>query len=107
MPGEEIDMRAIIEDGRDMSIVKRVEEHDRRMDALEKTSTLVVEIHAALIGTLDKKGLITTIREHDEYICDAKKSRVDWVRWVERAVAATGFAWILAKLKGVHLCLML
>jgi hypothetical protein len=95
MPPDNI--REIIDAGREHS-------HEPRIKALEdtsmETSRLVKEMHTALIGTMDKKGLVTTIREHDEFICEAKKSRVDWIRWVERAAAAAGFAWVVARLKG-------
>lgn len=71
-------------------------------ETLNKTSASVEAIHTALMGTYDKKGLITTVKEHDEFICEAKKSRIDWIRWTERAVAAAGFAWIIGKIKGTH-----
>ena len=71
---------------------------------MEKTGSLIVEIHTALIGTLKEPGLIKEIKDHSEFIasCKArhaenKKERIDFVRWGERLVVAAMFTWILAK----------
>ena len=94
----------IIEEARKNEIANRVIDHDNRISILEKTSSLIVEIHTALIGTLKEPGLIKEIKDHTEFIAscklrhkEEKKTKIDWIKWSERLIIASLFGVILAK----------
>ncbi len=93
------------------NLIDIVKEHEQKITEFSKTSKLVVEIHTALLGNMKEKGIVTEHRENCEYLkaCrirkekeaeEEKKSRIDWVRWIERLVATAGFAWLLARMRG-------
>ncbi|CAK0748336.1 hypothetical protein CCP3SC15_1550001 [Gammaproteobacteria bacterium] len=66
-------IREIIDASRDAGLSRRIEDHERRMVTLEETSGLVVEIHTALIGTMEKPGLVREIKDNSEFISGCKK----------------------------------
>lgn len=98
--------RDFIDEARSAGTVRTLDQHEGRISALEKTGALITEIHTALIGTLDKPGLVREIKDHSEFIagCKArhqeqKKARIDWARWAERGIIAAALGWIVTRLK--------
>jgi hypothetical protein len=98
----------IIEEARNGEVARKIIDHDNRLTtlekALEKTGELVLEIHTALMGTMDKPGRIREIDDHSKFIeaCkvrheENKKERIDWTKWIERLTIAAMFTWILTK----------
>ena len=90
-------------------------DHENRLTALEestkKSFALTQEIHTALIGTLDKPGLVREIKDNSKFISECKKrheeqqalekkERIDWWKWAERGVITAVLAWITGKIKG-------
>lgn len=86
-------------------LIKIARDHEEKLKVLDALTAMVKEIHVALIGTLDKKGMKTVVMEHEEYIKECKeqtreirRARFDWWRWAERAVIAAFLtAWVREK----------
>lgn len=92
------------------NLVLTTRDHENRLLSLEKTSEKTLgmtrEIHTALLGTLDKPGLVLEIKEHSKFIAgcverhkESKKAKIDWFRWAERGAIAAALGWIITKIK--------
>ena len=86
-------------------------DHENRLTALEestkKSFALTQEIHTALIGTLDKPGLVREIKDHSAFIAgcverhkEEKKEKIGWFKWGSRGAFAALTGWMFAKIKG-------
>ena len=101
-------MENFIDEARTAELARKVAEHEQKIGLLEDMATQVKEIRDKLLGTYDKKGMITKVEEHHDFIfgCierhkEEKKARIDWARWAERGAIASVLGYMLAKFKGV------
>ena len=81
---------------------KKCEEHEGCFNEVKgwmnRIGQSVDDIKDALLGTYDKKGIISTVKEHDSYIEAQKKTKFNLTNFMYRTVIGIILAYIAIRL---------